>query len=69
MPHCRSPTYVGDLGTRLFLSLGYAVIFLHRQHSLRPFERQLQAATQGHFIDVFNLDETGQAVGTPRPGQ
>jgi hypothetical protein len=39
------------------------VVFLHRQYSLRPYERRLLAATHGHPIDLWTRDDAGQPHG------
>ncbi|CAP29367.1 Protein CBG09817 [Caenorhabditis briggsae] len=47
----------GAASAEYFLRAGYAVIFLHREESLKPFSR--------HFPNIFNsltLDSTGQNV-------
>lgn len=47
----------GATSAEFFLRSGYAVIFMHREESLKPFSR--------HFPNIFNslkLDETGEQV-------
>ncbi|CAL2036988.1 unnamed protein product [Caenorhabditis brenneri] len=47
----------GATSAEFFLRSGYAVIFVHREESLKPFSR--------HFPNIFNsltLDETGEHV-------
>ncbi|ORY35532.1 putative phosphopantothenate-cysteine ligase [Naematelia encephala] len=48
----------GATSAEYFLSAGYAVIFLHRQHSLRPFSRHYS-----HSLNPF-LDLLSESSGT-----
>lgn len=46
---------LNSVSIRYFLELGYAVIFLHRQQSLKPFTRQL---SQDALLDSMNINDT-----------
>ncbi|OMH80345.1 Phosphopantothenate-cysteine ligase 2 [Zancudomyces culisetae] len=49
----------GASSTEEFLKKGYGVIFLHRKHSLQPFNRHYTVPENG-FLDFFNIDESGR---------
>ncbi|OWZ04213.1 hypothetical protein PHMEG_00023921 [Phytophthora megakarya] len=50
----------GPACAEYFLQLGYAVIFVHREDSLRPFTRHFQKFIQnGAFMDMFRLQDNG----------
>ena len=46
----------GSTSAEYLLSAGYAVIFLHRQHSLKPFSRHYSHSLNP-FLDLLNLPE------------
>lgn len=48
----------GSTSAEYFLSAGYAVIFLHRQHSLKPFSRHY-SHSMNPFLDLLTLPEQG----------
>ncbi|KAH8090790.1 DNA/pantothenate metabolism flavoprotein [Filobasidium floriforme] len=48
----------GSTSAEYLLSAGYAVIFLHRQHSLKPFSRHYSHSLNP-FLDLLNLPEPG----------
>lgn len=43
---------------RYFLEAGYAVIFFHREESLKPFSRQFP-----HLFEHLDVDENGKVIG------
>jgi phosphopantothenate-cysteine ligase len=45
----------GAISAEKFLSLGYAVIFLHRQYSLEPYSRHFESV-----LDLLKYNEKGQ---------
>ncbi|RLN70930.1 hypothetical protein BBJ28_00011871 [Nothophytophthora sp. Chile5] len=50
----------GPACAEYLLQLGYAVIFLHREDSLRPFTRHFQKYLQnGAFMDMFRMQDNG----------
>ncbi|KAG7390334.1 hypothetical protein PHYPSEUDO_008162 [Phytophthora pseudosyringae] len=50
----------GPACAEYLLQLGYAVIFVHREDSLRPFTRHFQKYIQnGAFMDMFRLQDNG----------
>ncbi|KAL4175527.1 hypothetical protein KRP22_000492 [Phytophthora ramorum] len=50
----------GPACAEYLLQLGYAVIFVHREDSLRPFTRHFQKYLQnGAFMDMFRLQDNG----------
>ncbi|KAG2531669.1 hypothetical protein JM16_000730 [Phytophthora kernoviae] len=50
----------GPACAEYLLQLGYAVIFVHREDSLRPFTRHFQKYIQnGAFMDMFSLQDNG----------
>jgi len=49
----------GSASAEYFLSNGYAVIFLHRQHSLLPFSRKLSTSTNSNILDLLQDDDDG----------
>ena len=50
----------GPACAEYLLQLGYAVIFVHREGSLRPFTRHFQKYIQnGAFMDMFRLENMG----------
>ncbi|CAH0490673.1 unnamed protein product [Peronospora farinosa] len=50
----------GPACAEYLLQLGYAVIFVHREDSLRPFTRHFQKYIQdGAFMDMFRLEDIG----------
>ncbi|CAH0477772.1 unnamed protein product [Peronospora belbahrii] len=50
----------GPACAEYFLQLGYAVIFVHREDSLRPFTRHFHKYIQnGAFMDMFRLEDIG----------
>jgi phosphopantothenate-cysteine ligase len=50
----------GPACAEYLLQLGYAVIFVHREDSLRPFTRHFQKFIQnGAFMDMFRLQGNG----------
>ena len=55
----------GATSAEYFLSLGYAVIFLHRQFSLLPFSRHYSHATRS-FLDFMVEDRAGNVVVDPQ---
>lgn len=46
----------GATSAEYFLSAGYAVIFLHRQHSLRPFSRHYSHSLHP-FLDLLTIED------------
>lgn len=48
----------GATSAEYFLEQGYAVIFMHRQHSLQPYSRHYTHSTNC-FLDLLSLDESG----------
>lgn len=51
---------------RWFLRRGFAVIFLHRQYSLRPFARHYRHADE-LVLDMFEIPKTEGAPLTVKP--
>lgn len=49
----------GATSAEYFLKAGYAVIFLHRLHSLRPFSRHYSHSLNP-FLDLLTTDANGQ---------
>ncbi|EEY69435.1 uncharacterized protein PITG_05669 [Phytophthora infestans T30-4] len=50
----------GPACAEYLLQLGYAVIFVHREDSLRPFTRHFQRYIQnGAFMDMFRMQDNG----------
>ncbi|KAG3196469.1 hypothetical protein PC128_g7619 [Phytophthora cactorum] len=50
----------GPACAEYLLQLGYAVIFVHREDSLRPFTRHFQKYIQnGAFMDMFRMQDNG----------
>jgi phosphopantothenate-cysteine ligase len=59
----------GATSAEYFLSAGYAVIFLHRQHSLRPFSRHYSHSLNP-FLDLLSVvDNPAQNGDTATKGQ
>ena len=50
--------------SRYFLAKGYAVIFLHRESSLKPFQRHF---SQENFLDWLKLEGSNNFTGTSLP--
>ena len=50
--------------SRYFLAKDYAVIFLHRESSLKPFQRHF---SQENFLDWLKLDGSNNFTGTSLP--
>ncbi|KAI9921119.1 hypothetical protein PsorP6_002656 [Peronosclerospora sorghi] len=58
VPHVQEQQ--GPACAEYLLQLGYAVIFIHRENSLRPFTRHFQKYIQnGAFMDMFCLQNNG----------
>lgn len=60
-------TYAGTRGAtsaEYFLKAGYAVIFLHRLHSLRPFSRHYSHSLNP-FLDLLQITESHSPTGQP----
>ncbi|THH06008.1 hypothetical protein EW145_g4386 [Phellinidium pouzarii] len=49
----------GATSAEYFLSAGYAVIFLHRQHSLQPYSRHYSHSTNP-FLDFLELEQIAE---------
>ncbi|KAL5522690.1 hypothetical protein ACEPAG_8708 [Sanghuangporus baumii] len=49
----------GATSAEYFLRAGYAVIFMHRQHSLQPFSRHYSHSTNP-FLDFLELEDAPQ---------
>ncbi|KAH7716957.1 DNA/pantothenate metabolism flavoprotein [Aphelenchoides avenae] len=47
----------GAASTEYFLEAGYAVIFFHREESLKPFSRQFP-----HLFEHLDVDENGKVI-------
>ena len=68
--HSRKNVSADDTGTRgatsaeYFLKAGYAVIFLHRLHSLRPFSRHYSHSLNP-FLDLLTITESTSPDGQP----
>ena len=52
----------GATSAEYFLRAGYAVIFLHRQHSLRPFSRHYSHSLNP-FLDLLSFDSSPSPSG------
>jgi phosphopantothenate-cysteine ligase len=50
----------GSTSAEYFLSSGYAVIFLHRQHSLKPFSRHYSHSLNP-FLDLLDLSDSSSS--------
>ena len=48
----------GATSAEYFLRAGYAVIFMHRQHSLQPFSRHYSHSTNP-FLDFLEIEDSG----------
>ncbi|PVU90130.1 hypothetical protein BB561_005012 [Smittium simulii] len=48
----------GAISAEFFLKSGYSVIFLHRKHSLQPFNRKYATPELG-FLDFFTTNSSG----------
>jgi phosphopantothenate-cysteine ligase len=55
-----APGTRGSTSAEYLLSAGYAVIFLHRQHSLKPFSRHYSHSLNP-FLDLLNLPDPGES--------
>lgn len=54
----------GATSAEYFLRAGYAVIFLHRLHSLRPFSRHYSHSLNP-FLDLLSLDPSPSSSSSP----
>lgn len=54
----------GATSAEYFLSAGYAVIFLHRLHSLRPFSRHYSHSLNP-FLDLLSVSQGGDITVGP----
>ncbi|KAJ1678443.1 Phosphopantothenate--cysteine ligase cab2, partial [Spiromyces aspiralis] len=56
----------GASSAEWFVRRGYAVIFMHREHSLQPFNRNYTMVGSRRFLDHFVLDDaTGEIKAHP----
>ncbi|WVR00034.1 hypothetical protein IAU59_007176 [Kwoniella sp. CBS 9459] len=58
----------GATSAEYFLSQGYAVIFLHRLHSLRPFSRHYSHSLNP-FLDLLSIVQSSSSSGTSSNSQ
>jgi phosphopantothenate-cysteine ligase len=53
----------GAASAEYFLSHGYAVLFLHRLHSLQPFSRHFQLHQDDAFVGFLQVSSNGTVIG------
>lgn len=56
----------GATSAEYFLRAGYAVIFMHRQHSLQPYSRHYSHSTNP-FLDFLELEDTPKKQSSQPP--
>jgi phosphopantothenate-cysteine ligase len=55
----------GAASAEYFLSYGYAVLFLYRQHSLQPYSRHFQLHHDDAFVDFLQVNSSGTVIVDP----